>query len=1008
MKSVIIACFLFSLAICDVNSKSSKHKVLNKHSPHIQPTFSGSIKRDSSEVILSPSLFAVDKDAPRRPGLICEYRLHSIGNETADEVPFEVKVSDKQTGEGFVALKPGIDLTNCDNKTEFNFQITAYDCGLGINGLGVIIGQRRSHRSSVTVVVEDINLHHPYFPISNYSLEIEGQIEAGQPLVSLVAMDDDCSPQFNKICHYTVIKAEADLFMATTEGILLSRKLIKAFHKPKIYNVSVVAHDCGKEKSDPAIVTITIKPRCIAKWTGFNKRIELVSTLMKAVPIIDKVELNACISSDTIQQIDVTVSLDMSDVNSITGCDRDTYTTADSRRKCANEDKQLLELLPSFAQYNNLIGEFSADSTSKSNLPILKRAVAKNGGRIFDFNGVHQALAVLDDGVSPALDTLKLTSKFAVSFRMFLEGNRSSSEKQTILCKSDSSGLSRQHMSVYVRHCHVMLLVRNEAGASENLSPAEWHWKLSNQENCGGRWYRVLINVNFPNATLFLDGEKKIPFLIADDYPLHSTPYGAKWTVGAAWSGRESKFWQHFPGKLADLVMHVGFLEDPKVMKCVDRCKEGIALKQDSNQDNVTQNYDPQFSLRISTNGSDITALESALSRTVYFNSRQFPATGRRRVTVETRLTCTANATKCPVIDDVGMYVMVVPPPDPTISLTGGGHIARSALDISTKPTTVKLFDDISCLTKVDEDDKTGAFSEGTLDSCVIREHYVMGIGGTFSVHPRKLLSNNKLNIEHRSYGVAIRGIQTLAVYEKILRSVTYYNAQAGDYDERTFSLTCFELNGRFHSNTYKLVMTILKPGIHLAPEVTEEEAEEPLQADAPYPAALVASAYVGQIDLQRAPNEGLRRLTADHKFGRSFDIATPAIIIGICVGLMALLVMAVAMHARSRGDVDEEEQYFDEINNMDIPMEKEINEEDLDWDDSAMTITVNPMEVEAAQENCIGGSADEFSDFDDDVINQPRTSANSGLKWVTKSDDVGCTLREDIPKWNARSKDEF
>lgn len=46
---------------------------------------------------------------------------------------------------------------------------------------------------------------------------------------------------------------------------------------------------------------------------------------------------------------------------------------------------------------------------------------------------------------------------------------------------------------------------------------------------------------------------------------------------------------------------------------------------------------------------------------------------------------------------------MVVPPPDPTITLTGGGHIARSATDIAAKSATVRLFDDLSCMTKVDE-----------------------------------------------------------------------------------------------------------------------------------------------------------------------------------------------------------------------------------------------------------------------------------------------------------------
>lgn len=51
-------------------------------------------------------------------------------------------------------------------------------------------------------------------------------------------------------------------------------------------------------------------------------------------------------------------------------------------------------------------------------------------------------------------------------------------------------------------------------------------------------------------------------------------------------------------------------------------------------------------------------------------------------------------------------------------------------------------------------------------------------------------------------------GIQTLAVYEKLLRSLTYFNKRAADFEDRSFTLTCYELNGRFRSNTYKLVVS--------------------------------------------------------------------------------------------------------------------------------------------------------------------------------------------------------
>lgn len=63
---------------------------------------------------------------------------------------------------------------------------------------------------------------------------------------------------------------------------------------------------------------------------------------------------------------------------------------------------------------------------------------------------------------------------------------------------------------------------------------------------------------------------------------------------------------------------------------------------------------------------------------------------------------CVANATKCPVVPDVSSYVMVVPPPDPAIVITGSGHVARPASGLNSSD-GVLLFADLSIVTKLDD-----------------------------------------------------------------------------------------------------------------------------------------------------------------------------------------------------------------------------------------------------------------------------------------------------------------
>ena len=51
-------------------------------------------------------------------------------------------------------------------------------------------------------------------------------------------------------------------------GVLFSRRRIRASERDQIFNASVIAHDCGKRKSDPALVVVKVKPACQSMWSG--------------------------------------------------------------------------------------------------------------------------------------------------------------------------------------------------------------------------------------------------------------------------------------------------------------------------------------------------------------------------------------------------------------------------------------------------------------------------------------------------------------------------------------------------------------------------------------------------------------------------------------------------------------------------------------------------------------------------------------------------------------------
>lgn len=47
-----------------------------------------------------------------------------------------------------------------------------------------------------------------------------------------------------------------------------------------------------------------------------------------------------------------------------------------------------------------------------------------------------------------------------------------------------------------------------------------------------------MINVEFPAVTLFVDGVTYEPYLVTDDWPIHTSKIDTQLTVGACWQGQ--------------------------------------------------------------------------------------------------------------------------------------------------------------------------------------------------------------------------------------------------------------------------------------------------------------------------------------------------------------------------------------------------------------------------------------------------------------------------------------
>lgn len=210
------------------------------------------------------------------------------------------------------------------------------------------------------------------------------------------------------------------------------------------------------------------------------------------------------------------------------------------------------------------------------------------------------------------------------------------------------------------------------------FKPAEYRWKLA--ETCDNEWHHYSIGMNFPEATLYVDGIKFRNTTtnpeIVDDWPLHAVKdVHTTLTVGACWEGKKAKMNFYFRGYLAGLNILRGKRESSEVLRCLHRCKEGIHLPADDSIDPGVQAGANVDGSSIVVSGKDSIDVEDVISQVAYINQREYPTPGRRSLKLSTTITCTdGKVVKVPQKDT---YVMVMPADQPSISINGTPNLAR-------------------------------------------------------------------------------------------------------------------------------------------------------------------------------------------------------------------------------------------------------------------------------------------------------------------------------------------
>ncbi|KAG7472760.1 hypothetical protein MATL_G00112320 [Megalops atlanticus] len=926
---------------------------VNKHKPWIETTYHGIVTENDDKVLLDPPLIALDKDAPLRyaesfevtvtkEGEICGFRIHG------QNVPFEAVVLDKSTGEGVIRAKDKLD---CELQKEHTFTIQAYDCGEGPDGANM----KKSHKATVHIQVNDVNEYSPVFKEKSYKATvIEGKTY--DSILKVEAVDADCSFQFSQICSYEIVTPDVP-FTIDKDGYIKNTEKLN-YSKERMYKLTVTAYDCGKNRaSEDVLVKISIKPTCKPGWQGWSKRMEYEPGT-GSLALFPSMHLETC--EEPITSIQASIELETSHIGK--GCDRDTYSEKSLHRLCG-ASAGTVELLPAPSSSANWTVGLPTDNGHDSD-------------QVFEFNGT-QAIKVPEGLVKTSL-----SEPFTIS--VWMRHGPGAREKETVLCNSDKTEMNRHHYSLYVHNCRLVFLLRQDPAESENYKPAEFHWKLD--QVCDKEWHHYVLNVEFPTVALYVDGATFEPFLVTEDYPLHASKIETQLTVGACWqdnsghdndnetvseslTGGSARMSQFFRGNLAGLMIRSGKLESKKVIDCLYTCKEGLDVQlPEEVATSVKVQFNPNQS-SLTLEGDDIESFDKVMQHISYLNSRQFPTPGIRHLRVSTTVKC-FNEETCISVPDAEGYVMVLQPEEPKISLSGIDHFARGAPEFES-PEGVTLFPELRIVSTITREVEAEAEAEGeddpTVQESVVSEEImhnldtceVTVVGDDLDSEHESIevdlaqVQQHGLEMSSSNVGVILTGVNTMANYEEVLHLIRYRNWHTEALFDRKFKLVCSELNGRYISNDFKVEVNV----IHTASPV--EHANVMMQPQ------FINPMQHASVDLSG------HNLVNAHQASVVPSAAT--IVIVVCVSfLVFMIILGVfrirAAHQRSMRD------------------QENGKENEMDWDDSALTITVNPMETYEDQHS----SEDEEEEEEESEDGEEEDDITSAESESSEDEDAG------------------
>lgn len=894
LRLLVFRLLFFHVTICSetVNSVYYSDGVPKLNVGNLESGYHGLVKENETLVEVTPPIRATGAD-------ICSFK---IINKHHTDAPFEIIL--RKNGEAELRARKAL---NCEKKKNYKFDIVAVACS-----------GEPSENATVHITIVDINEYAPAFLEPSYVKTVdEGRLY--EEIVRVEATDRDCTPKFGDICKYEILTTDQP-FVIDNEGSIRNTEPLD-YERSHNHILSVVAYDCGMKQSVPVMVTIKVNRICKLGWKGVPERVDY-APLSGMETLFPTAQLKLCDVPCNVNKVNATLTLSTSHIGK--GCDRDTYSVQ-SQRKICGASSESVDLLPTPG--------VSGSEWTKT----LATDEGHESDQMFEFDGANSAVAIPNDVLNHSLSS---TFTIGTWMKHKPQPNQDKYVKEHILCSADDHKMNRHHYAWFVRNCRLILLLRRDfsQGDLNIFRPAEWRWKIP--QVCDNEWHHYAVSVQFPNVQLYVDGilfraQKKNPEVI-DDWPLHPTPdINTTLTVGACWQGSENKMKHHFRGYLAGLSVLLHKTENPQVLACLHKCKESLEVPAMDYLKPGMELLSNNDLTEITIEGDNKTNMEMLVKNIGYSNSREFPTPGRRNLHLTTSVSCdNGHTVKIPAVES---YVMVLQPQQPSITINGSSNVAREYHHFRAG---VRIFPNLKIT--VDHDDKQREENslnvpEPRLDSCIVSIYPSLNPDHEGLTLPEGRMQQFGILAKISKDGASITGSELIRNYELVLREIEYTNQKPAYYLNRVFKLICSELNGRFLSNEYIQTLTVIHSrAANTAAPVSASNVDSIVAELSRHFPPQPAHNLLNQHHVESQPARTVIGHYLDNSVADQTQAILPggghavAVIIVVCIGFLMLMIALGVIRIRAAHSRATQE---------------EIQETEMAWDDSALNITVNPME---------------------------------------------------------------